>query len=53
MTLNSPPALGEYFMCDIQKLAMEVTFTQMTANKGIKKHGERSVAAMYKEYTQL
>ena len=30
-----------------------MTFTQMTAKKGIKKHGERAVAAMDKEYTQM
>ena len=32
---------------------MDVTFTQMTAKKGIKKDGERELIAMYKEYTQL
>ena len=41
------------FMYNIHKLAVDVTFTQMTAKKGIKTHGERAVAAMYKEYTQL
>ena len=35
-------------MHDIHKLAMDVTFTKMTAKKGIKKHGEIAVAAMYK-----
>ena len=38
-------------MHDMHKLAVDVTFTQMTANKGIKKHGEIAVAAIYKEYT--
>ena len=37
----------------MHKLAVDVTFTLMTAKKGIKKHVERSVAAMYKEYKQL
>ena len=30
-----------------------MTFTQMASKKGIKKHGNRDVAAMYKEFTQL
>ena len=37
----------------MHKLAMDVTFTQMTSKKGIKKHGDRAVEAMYKEYIQL
>ena len=37
----------------MHKLAVDMKFTQMTAKKGIKKHGERAVAAIYKEYTQL
>ena len=41
----------KYFMYNIHKLAVDVTL--MTAKKGIKTHGERAVAAMYKEYTQL
>ena len=40
-------------MHDMHKLAVDMTFTKMTAKKGIKKHGEIAVAAMYKEYTQL
>ena len=40
-------------MHDMHKLAVDVTFTQMTARKGIQKHGERAVADMYKEYTQV
>ena len=32
---------------------MNVKFTEMTANKGIKKHGEIELSDMYKEYTQL
>ena len=54
MTPNSP-ALKRRKICfhDIHKLAMDVTFTQMTAKKGIKKDGERELIAMYKEYTQL
>ena len=43
----------KYFMHDMHKLAMDVTFIQMTAKKGIKKHGEIAVASIYKEYTQL
>ena len=38
----------KYFMHDMHKLAVDVTFTQMTAKKGIKKHGKRAVAYMYK-----
>ena len=40
-------------MHDMHKLAVDVTLTQMTAKKGIKKHGERAVAAINKEYTKL
>ena len=36
----------------MKKLAVDVTFTQMTAKKGINNHGERAVEATYKEYTQ-
>ena len=35
------------------KTCLDVIFTQMTANAGIKKFGERAVAAMIKEFTQL
>ena len=34
-------------MHDMYKIAVDVTFTQMMANKGIKKHGEIVVEAMY------
>ena len=37
----------------MHKLAVDVKFTLMTSKKGIKKRGERAVAGMYKEYTQL
>ena len=40
-------------MRDIHKLDVDVTFTLMTAKKGIKKYGERAVEAMYNKYTQL
>ena len=55
MTLNSPPKLGKTkkIMHDMHKLAVDMTFAQMTAKEGIKKHGGRAVASMYKEYTQL
>ena len=43
----------KYFMHEMKKLGVDVTFTQMTANKGINKHVERAVADIYKEYTQL
>ena len=43
----------KYFMHDMHQLAVDATFTEMTAKKGIKKHGEIAVAAIYKEYTQL
>ena len=55
MTLNSPPKLEKrsIFMHYMHKLAVDMTFTQMTAKKSIKKHGERSVLAMYKEYKKI
>ena len=36
------------FMHAMNKIAVDVTFTQMKAKKGIKKHGSREVAAIYK-----
>ena len=39
----------KYFMHDIHKLAVDVTFKHMTTKKGIRKYGYRTVAAMYKE----
>jgi len=35
------------------KIAVDVMFTQMSAGKGIKQFGERTIAAMFKEYNQL
>ena len=35
-------------MYDMYKLAVDVTFTQMTAKKGIKKHEERAMVDTYK-----
>ena len=32
---------------------MDVCFTQIQAKTGIKKHGQRAIAAMFKEYVQL
>ena len=40
-------------MHDGQKIAVYVMFMQIIAKKGIKRHYERSIASMYKEYTQL
>ena len=37
----------------VHKIAVDVTFTQMTAKKGIKRHGEQAVSAMYKDNSQL
>ena len=39
------------FMHDMHKLAVDVTFTQVTDKKGINNHGERVVVAIYKGYT--
>ena len=38
----------KYFMHDMHKIDVDVTFKHMTANKGIKNNGHREVAAMYK-----
>ena len=43
----------KYFMHDMHKIAVDMTFAQMTDKKGIKKHGEIEVTVMYKEYKQL
>ena len=40
-------------MYDMHKLAVDVTFTQMTAKNGIEIYGDISVVFIYKEYTQL
>ena len=40
-------------MNDMHKLAVDVIFTQITANKGIKIYADRVVAAMYKYYTKF
>ena len=37
-----------YFMHDMHKLTVDVTFTLMIYKNGITKHGERAVEAMYK-----
>ena len=44
------PALGreKYFTHGMHKLAVDVTFTQMTAKKSIKNNGEMAVDSMYK-----
>ena len=49
---NSTGEKKKYFMHDMHKLAMDVIFAKMTANKGIK-NMEKAVVAMYKEYTHL
>ena len=40
-------------MNEIRTKLFDVCFTQMQAKTGIKKHGQRAVAAMLKEYMQL
>ena len=40
-------------MHDMQKIAVDVKFTQMTANKGINRHGEQVIESIYKEYIRL
>ena len=37
----------------MHKKAVDVTFTQMSANKGIKKHGEMAVAAVLDEFKKF
>ena len=43
----------KYFMHDMQKITVDVPFTDMTAKKDINKYGDRAVATMYKEFTLL
>jgi hypothetical protein len=38
---------------DCYGIAVDVMFTQMTATKGMKRFGEKAVAAIFKEYNQL
>ena len=40
-------------ICDMFKNLVAITMTQMSAKKGIKKHGQDAVYAILKEYTQL
>jgi hypothetical protein len=40
-------------MDSYMSLATKVMFTQMNAKKGIKRFGERAIAAMFKEYKQM
>ena len=44
---------NKHKMKDAQRLAVDVIFNQMTANKGIKLFGEKAIAAILQEYTQL
>ena len=37
----------------MHKIDVDVVFRQMTSKNVIKRHGERAVSAMYKEYIQL
>ena len=55
MVQNSPALKKKYqeFMHNIQKIAVDVTFTQMTTNTGINMHVERAISDMYKDYIQL
>ena len=38
---------------DLFKIATKVMFTQMNAKEGIKRFGDRAIAALFKEYKQL
>ena len=40
-------------MREIYRQTVNVMFTQMQARTGIKKHGQRAIAVMFKEYVQL
>ena len=40
-------------MHDINKLDIDLTSTHMTSKNLIRKHGEKALAAIYKEYIQL
>ena len=51
MTPNSPSLVEKNIMHDMHKLDVDVTFALMTSKKSIKKHVERAVADMYKEFT--
>ena len=51
--LTSTGKRNKYFMHDMHKLAVDVTFIQMISKKVTKKHRKRALATMYKEYTQL
>ena len=37
----------------MQNIAVDTTFTQMTAKKGINRHVNREIIYIYKEYTEL
>ena len=37
----------------MHKIAVDATFTKITAKKGIKRHVKIAIAPMYKDYTKL
>ena len=41
------------FVHDIHNIAVNAIYTHVTDKKGIKKHDERSISAMYKYKTQI
>ena len=40
-------------MHGMYKMAVDATFSQITDKKGIKRHGKRAIATIYKYYTKL
>jgi hypothetical protein len=50
--IKRPKRLRDH-ISSLYKYATHFIFNQMTANKGIKKHGQSAVDALYKEFAQL
>ena len=50
MATNSPTLKKNQFMRAMHKIAVDVTFTQIIAKKGLKINIKSEIAAMYKEY---
>ena len=49
---NDPQKLHDH-LCDMYEHITHFLFNQMTANAGIKKHGELAIDALFKEFAQI
>ena len=45
--------LKKEFIHDIHKIAVDATFTKITAKKGITIYGKRAIESMYNDYAHI